>query len=875
MRIKPKLSLVVMFFLPIVLIGQQISIRGEIKDIQNRSIQNASVSIFDENENHLGYNFSDEKGFYIISIEKPSSVKIHIEVSCLGYYMKRIDIIKQTDIVQDFVLTEKIESLKEVIIEASQKIRIERDTTTIKVSSFGTKTDQTVEDILKKLPGIEVLKDGTIKAHGKNIDKLLIEGDDLFNENYKLLSKNLDVKVLDAVQIIDHFEDNPILKKLDNSDKVALNLKLKKGKNNVWFGTIALGCGVVSTNRWKESLNIGLLKKKMKFFYFSDYNNLGEQSVDLIYKNVLDQSSFSSDRLEYKAKTLYHINNNDIPFFSKSQSIFNKSFLNALSFTKKLNSKLSLRGVIYIADDIQNQNSFAETRYAIDNTPISFTENNFYISHKTLASIELELKYFANDKNYISNLFILKNSPNRFNNNLFFNTDQINQSSSIENYTFYNHFNHTYQLKSHKLLNNYVYFGNDKIDEKSTVRSPFLNTFLNTNSNDDINQIAYNKLFFAGIKTKLISKFRKWDVINSLQIEYKQEEFKNIFQANNISFPDYQNNLKLKHSKISFDHLFRYNFSEKIDCTANLCFLNSFFNTLISNNTIYLFNPTLSINIKKTGFGNFSVSYSENSNLPEISQMNSNYQLIDYRSFLKGTPYNKPLKNAIVSLHYTLFNDEKRYSIVSSLLYIKSNSIFNTESTVTNDFNFSNYKQTNGGESYTFNFSFVNYIRTLKIASKIENTQMWNSLPINVNSTDYLTAKNYSNSIKYSATSYFKFPINLDCGFTYNYSQSIFNTIESNVITKEIFLNINYSISKYWIAEFNNSYFYVNQKNYSFNNLIINYNPKESRFSYRLLFNNIRNENEYTYISISNYTIYRSSVNLVPRYLICMVKYRF
>ncbi|WP_309608203.1 carboxypeptidase-like regulatory domain-containing protein [Flavobacterium sp.] len=862
-------------FLPFSLFAQQINIKGKIKDNQNRSVQSASVSIIDNSENNLGYNYSDEDGNYSISFDKPSSDKITIEVSCLGYLKKIQSFNIKSNSIQNFILEEKTESLQEVVIDANKKIKIEQDTTTIKVASFGNKTEQTVEDILKKLPGIEVQKDGTIKAHGKVIDKLLIEGEDMFDKNYKLLSKNLDAKVLDAVQIIDNFEDNPILKKLNNSDKVALNLKLKKGKTNIWFGNISLGSGIISENRWKESINLGLLKKKIKLFYLFDYNNLGEKASDLIYTNVLDRNSFSSDRFEYKAKNLFNINNNEVQFFSKTQSAFNKAFLNSLSFNKKLNQKFSLRGVVYVADDNQNQNSYSETKYNIDNNPISFTENNFYINHKILASIELELKYYANEKNYITNLFIFKNNPNKLNNNLIFNSNQINQSSKTENYTFYNHFNQTYQLSVNKILNNYIYFGNDKISENSAIISPFLNTFLNTNTNNIVNQITNNKLFYIGGKTKLISKFRKVDIANSLQLELNQEQFKNTFLVNNSNNTDYENNTKLDQIKMSFDNAIKYNFSRKIDFTANISLLNNIFNRQITQDNIFLINPTLSLNIKKTGFGNFSLSYSKNNTLPEINQLTSNNQLIDYRSFSKGTFYSKPLKNTVSSFTYYFYNDEKRFSINTNLFYIKSHSIFNTESTLTNDFNFATYIQTNGGESYNFNFSIVNYIRKLKIASKIETTQMWNSTPINVNSIEFTQAKSYTNILKYSATTYFKIPINFDCGFTYNFIESAFNNIQSKNITEDIFININYAISKTWLAEFNNSFYYLNNQNYSFNNIIINYTPNESRFSYKLIFNNIRNENEYTYITISDYTYNKSSINLVPRYLLCSVKYRF
>ena len=854
--------------------SQEITIKGSIKDNKNRSIQNASVSLLDENNDFLGYDFTNENGLYSISFDKTKNQTIKIEISCLGY-KKITQTINATNQNLNYQLEEKIESLQEVVVESGKKIRIDQDTTYIKVASFGNKTEQTVEDILKKLPGIEVTKDGSIKAHGKTIDKLLIEGEDIFDKNYKMLSKNLDAKVLDEVQIIDNFEDNPIFKKLNNSDKVAINLKLKKGLNNVWFGNITLGSGIVSENRWKENINLGLIKKKIKLFYFGDYNNLGEKATDIIATNIIEKSTFGDDRFEYKAKSLYNIANNEIQFFSKTQSVFNKAFLNSLSFTSKLKKNLSVRGVVYLANDEQNQNSSTITKYNLENNPISFTVDNFYDNKKTLASTEIELKYSPNDKNYITNLFIFKNNPNKTANNLLFNTDIINQNSNSENYTIYNHFNHTLQLTEKTVLNNYFYIGNDKINEKSKISSPFLNNFLSLDTNQIINQNANNKLFYIGNKSKLITKFRKIDLTNTVQFEYSKEQFKNDFIVNNQNIETYQNNANLKILNLFQENTLRYNFSRKIDLTANLNFQNTQFNNNTFSTNLFLINPSIYFNIKKTGFGNFSFSFSENNSLPEINQLTTNYQLTDYRSFLQGTTFQKPLKNQTTGLNYSYYNDEKRFSINTNIFYSNSKSIFNTSSNLTSDFNFNSYIQTKGNESYNFNFSLVNYSRKLKLASKIETLNNWITSPLNVNSTEFSNAKSYSNSIKYSATTYFKSKINFDFGFSYNYFQSNFQSIKTTNTTKDAFLNINYKVSKTILAESNNSLYYVNNKNYSFNNVVLSYTPLDSKFSYRLIVNNLVNENQYTYILINNYSYYQSIIQLVPRYVLGTIKYRF
>lgn len=870
---KKSLTIIILFF-SLFSFSQELTIKGKIKDNQNRSIQNASVSLLDESADFLGYAFTDENGLYSITFEKPKNQTIKIEISCLGY-KKITQNINPTTQNLNYQLEDKIESLQEVVVESGKKIRIDQDTTYIRVASFGNNTEQTVEDILKKLPGIEVLKDGSIKAHGKTIDKLLIEGEDIFDKNYKMLSKNLDAKVLDEVQIIDNFEDNPVFKKLNNSDKVALNLKLKRGLKNVWFGNATIGSGIVSENRWKESINLGLLKKKIKIFYFGDYNNLGEKATDLVETNLTERNTFGDDRFEYKAKSLYSISNNEISFLSKTQSVFNNAVLNSLSFTSKVKNNLSIRGIVYLANDNQNQNSIAITNYNLENNQISFTENNFYTNKKTLASTEIELKFIPNDKNYITNLFILKNNPNKTANNLLFNTDAINQNTNTENYTIYNHFNHTLQLSEKTVLNNYIYLGNDKISERTNIVSPFLNNFFSINSNEIVNQNANNKLFFIGNKSKIISKFKKIDLTNSIQLEYNKEQFKNTFLANNQSFTSYQNDTNLQLTNLFQENTLRYNFSKKIDLTANLNFQNTIFNNDSISKNIFFVNPSIFFNIKKTGFGNFSLSFSENNNLPEINQLTTNYHLIDYRSFLQGTSYQNPLKNQSTSFNYSYYNDAKRFSINSSVFYTNSKSIFNTSSNLTNDLNFNSNIQTKGSESYNYNFSFVNYIRKLKLASKIETLNNWITTPINVNSTEFSNSKSYVNSMKYSATTYFKAPINFDFGFSYNYFKSHFQGIKTVNLTKDYFFNINYKISQTTIAESNNAIYLVNNQTYSFNNIVLSYTPKKSKFSYRFMFNNLINENQYTNISINNYSYYQSNIQLVPRYFLGIIKYRF
>lgn len=870
-------TLFLILFFQASLIAQEIKLSGTIKDDQNRGIESASVVVMDESENVLTYGYSDENGNYSLVFEKHNNNTITVIVSSLGYSKQEIktDITSKTVLLQSVSLKEKLEILNEVVIEANQKIKIDRDTTTIKVASFTNKTEQTIEDILKKLPGIEVQTDGTIKAHGKPIDKLLIEGEDLLDNNYKLLSKNLDAKVLDAVQIIDAFEDNPILKKMNNSDKVALNLKLKKDKQNIWFGNIIAGAGVISKNRWREGLNLGLLKKKIKLFYLADYNNSGEKATDQISGSVSENNFYGDDRYEKTAKTHYNISSGENSSFSKSQSIFNNAFFNSLSFTKKLKPSLTIRGVGYFANDNQIQKTFSETIYNVTPTPIYNIETNDYSSKKILSSGELELKYFANDQNYITNLFIYKNNPSNVYSDLIFNDGAIYQSAKIKNQTFYNHFNHSYALSDTKALTNYVYFGKDAVREKSTIVSPFLNTLLNTDLETLVSQNAKNSNQFFGAKSKLISRYSK--LTHTIGFHYQNNNVTlntHFFEGNNHN-TKYENHTQLKQSLFTVENALRYNLSKKIEINASIIYIQNHFERNFDQNNISIFNPSASISINKTRIGRFTLSYLENSSVPEINFLTTNSQLINYRSFSKGTNYENLLKNKALSFSHSLFNDEKRFSINSSFNYFKTVRKFNSQSIITNNFYFENFLLSKGGENYSGTFNIINYFRSLKLATKLETTQNWSFMPTKINSSDFSNLKSYNSAYKFSATSYFELPINFDFGFNFNHNYTEFNSISNKNITKDAFINCNYLIFKTWLAEINSTFYQMNNKNYSFVNAVINYNPQESRFSYRMMLNNLANENEFTLVSLDNYTSYQSTIKLVPRYLLLMAKYRF
>ena len=154
--------------------------------------------------------------------------------SYLGYKRDTILIefeqIRSGKIETSFILKPDNQVLDEIYIKARKGIQTDNDTTNYRVTDFTTPNDRNLEDVLKKMPGMDVKQDGTIFFKGKKISKVLLDGDDLTGDGYKVLTKNIRPEFVKDVQAIDNYVDDILLKGIINSDDIVLNLKMNNPK---------------------------------------------------------------------------------------------------------------------------------------------------------------------------------------------------------------------------------------------------------------------------------------------------------------------------------------------------------------------------------------------------------------------------------------------------------------------------------------------------------------------------------------------------------------------------------------------------------------------------------------------------------------------
>ena len=176
-------SVVFIFFLLMssVVFGQTTFISGSIKDEKKNPVISASVVLKDTSGNVISYTFSDEKGGY--KLQEDSLGKYVISVTSLGYDRKEILINTQNmPAPLDINMQTNSVILEEVKIKTTHPIEQKGDTIIFDAKSFAQGNEQVVEDLLKKIPGISVRADGVIKVGNKEVEKVMVGGDDFFDK---------------------------------------------------------------------------------------------------------------------------------------------------------------------------------------------------------------------------------------------------------------------------------------------------------------------------------------------------------------------------------------------------------------------------------------------------------------------------------------------------------------------------------------------------------------------------------------------------------------------------------------------------------------------------------------------------------------------
>ena len=253
------------------------NITGTMKDSSGEPLVGASVRLLTQRDSTaVRTAIADADGKF--SLRDVPNGKYIAEFSYVGSrtQYRNVNMAGANVTMQPVTLAEDAYVLKEAVVTGIRTpIKVMQDTIEYSAESYKVQPNAVVEDLLKRLPGVEVGTDGSITSNGKTISKILIDGKEFFSDDPKVASKNLPVNMVEKVQVVDRKSDLARITGVDDGEEeTVINLTVKKGMKNGWFGTAEAGYGTDS--RYKGSFVVNRFWNENQFTILGGLNNINQ-----------------------------------------------------------------------------------------------------------------------------------------------------------------------------------------------------------------------------------------------------------------------------------------------------------------------------------------------------------------------------------------------------------------------------------------------------------------------------------------------------------------------------------------------------------------------------------------------------------------------
>lgn len=202
-----------------------------------------------------------------------------VKISYIGYHnFFRPLTVKEGQLeaqVGTVLLTPSSVMLQAAVVEGQvRQIEMKDDTLMFNANAFKVPEGSVLEDLIKKLPGVEVSEDGTIKVNGKTVSKILVGGKEFFGNDRSMAMKNLPSEIVDKVKTYDKQSDMARMTGIDDGEEeTVIDLSIKKGMQNGWFGNIDAGVG--TKERFAERLNVNRFTPGTQYSFIGNIGNAG------------------------------------------------------------------------------------------------------------------------------------------------------------------------------------------------------------------------------------------------------------------------------------------------------------------------------------------------------------------------------------------------------------------------------------------------------------------------------------------------------------------------------------------------------------------------------------------------------------------------
>ncbi len=590
----------------------QTKISGKLSDIKDKPISEANVMIYpDVKGNLLGFTVTNESGTFEINLKtKLDSVYLQIEHLTFEPYFKKVSVTKFLKI----QLSERSTRLPELII-SHERIQKRGDTVFYDVGQFKKRDDVNIEDLLRRLPGVEISDDGAINYKGEAISRFYIEGMDMLEGRYKIASRGINLDAVSEVQILERHQHIRALKDLVIPANAAINIKLKSG--TTYTATYEGGLGAQPL-LYNAKGNLFGFSKKHQFNFIGASNNNGINNTNLFQSmTIVDQNQSVSGMLQVTKPIT--------PKLRGELFRLNNEHVLGINFLKKLTQTLELKYNASIQKDkIRNFGGNNFSLYdGINTFKVLETIDNTIRTRAMDHSIKLESN---KDKFFFTSRLKAAINPSQTNGTLNVNGNNITEMLLKSLLTLNGDISTIVRIKSkaYKIHSNIDY---DNIQDSLTIQptgfllpefgevniqkavqifnQQFLNSHTYTSFHSKKNQINYD--FFTGFKTRNL-----WlnTGLSGITPQLKDQFINEVSNAwgstyanQNVSFTKNKTSLTLD-LPLSFQY---FNINNKINSES-------------VNNQFIVYNPSISLSrrIISEIQTNVSVGYGNNADNKQI-----------------------------------------------------------------------------------------------------------------------------------------------------------------------------------------------------------------------------------------------------------------
>jgi len=836
----PKLILLSLFCIlaHLTSVAQYATINGTIEDTINRkTLPQTSISLLRAKDSVLvDFIRSDSKGeFKLLKVPKGEYIVLFSYPSYADYLDKVSVNENQNKSLGKIMLTLKSKILEEVLVKSKvAAIRMRGDTTEYTADSFKVREGASVEEMLRKLPGLQVDKDGKITAQGEEVKKVLVDGEEFFGNDPTMATKNLQANTINKVQVYDKKSDQAVFSGIDDGQKTkTINLTMKDNFKKGYFGKLELAGG--PNDRWNNTLMLNSFRAKRKLSVYGIMSSTGKTGLDWG-----EQEKFG-EALDMQLSDdggVYFMSGGNDEF---SQSSFRgqgipRSWSTGINYGNKFNNDKQTVNGSYRYNKLMNEgDANTYSQFILPDTVFYQRNNNSFTNSKqrnsangtfdvtldSFTSVKIKANgYIGSDMSVSNNVTesinkagirvnrsarqISSNGTNNsFNSNLVLRRrfKKIGRTLSLNLIQEYLHTNTTGYLNS---INDFYDISGAVINSNTIDQMKLYNVSTLTTSG----RLVYTEPVVKNVFVELNYGLRSSE-IDSKRLSYDKNPIGK-YEAINDTF---SNNYNYKIVTNSGGMGWRYNSKKlNIGLGSDVAVANFTQQDMIKNNTIkYSYTnlfPRSNINYKFSTNSGIYFNYNGNTQQPTIQQIQPVTDNTNTLNIFVGNPNLKQEFRQRFSLNY---NSYKVLSQQNIYLYGSFNTVSNAIAT-------NQYTATSGDSVGKTIYQYINVNGNYNGYASGGYTFKWKkpdlrispSLNLNVNRVNNIVNKvnNVTNNEVYGfrmGISKFvekKFSIYLSGSVNYNTSKSsIRRDVKTNYYSQSHYFSFNYTLP--WKFEFN------------------------------------------------------------------------